>query len=70
MCVRVVPLIQSKLSRVLYAHRGDKCPEDLRHQDNYRSKRAMARVRGGAEEGRHDIYGMLGGLLKDHDRGA
>lgn len=46
-------------SRVL--HRGTKHLEDLRNQDNDRSKRAMVRFREGGEEGNHSTCGMLGG---------
>ena len=50
-CVGVVPHVQSKLSRALYAHRGKKLLQDLQTQESAAMKRAMVRFRGAREKG-------------------
>ena len=49
--VGVVPRAQSKLSRVLHAHRGKKLLQDLQTQESAAMKRAMVRFRGAREKG-------------------
>ena len=50
-CVRVVPRVQSKLSRALHAHRGKKLLRDSRTQESVPMKRAMVSFRGAREKG-------------------
>ena len=49
--VEVVPRVQSKLSRALHAHRGNKLLQDLQAQESSLMKRAMVRFRGAQEKG-------------------
>ena len=51
LCVGVVPRVQSKLSRALHAHRGEKLLQDLQAQESAAMKRAMVRFRGAREKG-------------------
>ena len=51
MCLGVVPRVQSKLSRVLHAHRGKKLLQDLQTLESAPMKRAMVRFRGAWEKG-------------------
>ena len=50
-CVRVVPRVQSKLSRALHAHRGKKLLQNLQTQESTTMKRAMVRFQGAREKG-------------------
>ena len=59
-CVGVMPRLQSKLTRVLHAHRGTKLLEDLQNQANNTSKRAMVRFRGTREKGAMAFVECLG----------
>ena len=47
----VVPRVQSKLSRVLHAHREKKLLQDLQTQESVAMKRAIIRFRGAREKG-------------------
>ena len=40
-CVRVVPCVQSQVSRALHAHRGKKLLQDLHNLERTATKRAM-----------------------------
>ena len=51
MCVGVVPLVQSKLSRTLHAHRGKKLLQDLQTLKSAAIKRTMVSFRGAREKG-------------------
>ena len=69
-CVRVLPRVQSKLSRALHAHRGKKLLQDLQTQENAAMKRAMVRFRGAREKGGMAcICGMPGVFARRHDGG-
>ena len=59
-CVRVVPRVQSKLTRALYAHRGKKLLQDLQTQENAAMERAMVRFRGAREKGAMAFVECLG----------
>ena len=59
-CVGVVPRVQSKLSRALYAHRGKKLLQDLQTQESAVTKRAMVRFRGAREKGAMAFVECLG----------
>ena len=50
-CVRVVPSVQSKLSRALNAHRGKKLLQDLQTEESAVTKRVVVRFRGAREKG-------------------
>ena len=60
MGVGVVPRVQSKLSRALHAHRGEKLLQDLQTQERAPMKRAMVRFRGAREKGAMAFVGCLG----------
>ena len=47
-CVGVVPRVQSKLSRALYAHRGKKLLQDLQTQEKCGDEESYGRVQGSA----------------------
>ena len=47
----VVPRVQSKLTRVLHAHRGKKLLQDHQNLESAAMKRAMVRFRGAREKG-------------------
>ena len=49
-CVRVVPRVQSKLSRALRAHRGKKLLQDVPNLKSTAMERAMVRFRGAREK--------------------
>ena len=49
-CMGVVPRVQSKLSRILRAHRGKKPLQDLQTQESAAMKRAMVSFRGAREK--------------------
>ena len=49
-CVGAVPRVQSKLSRVLHAHRGSKLLQDLQTQESAQMKKVMARFRRAREK--------------------
>ena len=69
-CVGVVPRVQSKLSRALHAHRGQKLLQDLRTQESAAIKRAMETFRGAREKGAMAlICGMPGVFGRRHDGG-
>ena len=50
-CVGVVPRVQSKISRALYAHRGKELLQDLQTQESAAMKGVMVRFRGAREKG-------------------
>ena len=64
-CVRVVPRVQSKLSRALHAHRGKKLLQDLHTQGSAAKKRAMVRFRGAREKGTMAFVERLGFSQED-----
>ena len=64
-CVRVVPRVQSKLSRALHAHRGKKLLQDLQTQESAAMKRAMVRFRGPREKGAMTFVECLGVSQED-----
>ena len=64
-CVRVVPRVQSKLSRALHAHRGKKLLQDLQTQESAEMKRAMVRFRGPREKGAMAFVECLGVSQED-----
>ena len=64
-CVRVVPGVQSKLSRALHAHRGKKLLQDLQTQESAAMKRAMVRFRGAREKGAMAFVESLGVSQED-----
>ena len=68
-CVRVVPRVQSKLSRALHAHRGKKLLQDLQTIESTTMKRAMVRFRGAREKGAMAFCGLLGVFARRHDGG-
>ena len=55
-----MPRVQSKLARVLHAYRGAKLLEDIRNEDNDRSKRVMVKFRGAREKGAIENLECLG----------
>ena len=64
-CVGVVPLVQSKLLRVLHAHRGKKLLQDFQHLENTAMKRDVVRFRGAWEKGVMVFVECLGVLQED-----
>ena len=50
-CVGVVPRVQSKISRALYAHRGKKLLQNRQTQESAAMKRAIVRFGGAREKG-------------------
>ena len=64
-CVGVVPSVQSKLSRVLHAHRGENLLQDLQTLENAAMKRAMVRFRGAREKGAMTFLECLGVSQED-----
>ena len=64
-CVGLVPGVQSKLSRALYAHRGKKLLHDLQTQESAATKRAMVRFRGAREKGAMAFVECLGFSQED-----
>ena len=64
-CVGIVPCVQSKLSRALYAHRGKKLLQDLQTQESAATKRAMVRLRGAREKGAMAFVECLGFSQED-----
>ena len=64
-CVGVVPRVQSKLSRALHAHRGEKLLQDLQTQESTATKRAMVRFRGAREKGAMAFVECLGFSQED-----
>ena len=64
-CVRVVPRVQSKLSRALHAHRGKKLLQDLQTQESAATKRAMVRFMGAQEKGAMAFVECLGFSQED-----
>ena len=67
--VGVVPRVQSKLSRALYAHRGKKLLQDLQIQESAVMKRAMVRFRGAREKGAMAFVECLGFSQEDTMKG-
>ena len=63
--MRVVPRVQSKLSRTLHAHRGKKLLQDLQTQESAAMKRAMIRFRGAREKGSTAFVEYLGFSQED-----
>ena len=59
-CGGVVPRVQSKLSRVLHAHRGKKLLQDLQTQESAAMKRAMVWFRGAREKDAMTFVESLG----------
>ena len=59
-CVEVVPRVQPKLSRALYAHSGKKLLQDLQSRESTTMKRAMVRIRGAREKGAMAFVECLG----------
>ena len=57
--------VQSKLSRALHAHRGEKLLQDLQTQESAAMKRAMIRFRGAREKGAMAFVECLGFLQED-----
>ena len=70
MCVRVVPRVQSKLSRALHAHRGKKLLQGLQNLENTTMKRAMVRFRGAREKGAVAFVECLGVSQEDTMEGS
>ena len=66
----VVSRVQSKLSRALHAHRGNKLLQDLQTQESAAKKRAMVRFRGAREKGAMAFCRMHGVFARRHDGGA
>ena len=64
-CVRVVPRVQSKLSRALHAHRGKKLLQDLQTQKSAAKKRAMVKFRGARGKGAMAFVECLGFSQED-----
>ena len=64
-CVGVVPRVQSKLSRALHAHRGEKLLQDFQTQESAATKRAMVRFRGAREKGAMAFVECLGVSQED-----
>ena len=64
-CVGVVLRVQSKLSRALHAHRGNKLLQDLQTQESSSTKRVMVRFRGAREKGDMAFVECLGFLQED-----
>ena len=58
----VVPRVQSKLSRALHVHRGNKLLQNLQTQESAAIKRAMVRFRGAREKGTMAFVECLGVL--------
>ena len=69
-CVGVVPRVQSKLSRALHAHRGEKPLQDLQTQESAAKKRAMVRFRGAREKGDMTFVECLGFSQEDTMEGS
>ena len=63
--MRVVPRVQSKLSRALHARRGKKLLQDLETQESAATKRAMVRFRGAREKGAMAFVECLGFSQED-----
>ena len=59
-CVGVVPRVQSKLSRALHAHRGEKLLQGFQPLESAAMKRAMVRFRGVQEKGAMAFVECLG----------
>ena len=67
---RVVPRVQSKLSRALHAHRGKKLLQHLQNLKNTTMKRDMVTFREAREKGTMTcVECMPGGLVRRHDGG-
>ena len=64
-CVGVVPRVQLKLLRALYAHRGEKLLQDLQSQKRTAMKRAMVRFRGARKKGAMAFVECLGVSQED-----
>ena len=64
-CEGVVPRVQSKLSRALHAHRGEKLLQDLQTQESVPMKRAIVRFRRAREKGAMEFVEYLG-VLQEH----
>ena len=64
-CVGVLPRVQSKLSRALHTHRGEKLLQDLQTQESTTMTRAMVRFRGAREKGAMVFMGCLGVSQED-----
>ena len=64
-CVGVVPRVQSKHTRALHAHRGNKLLQDLQTQESAVMKRAMVRFRGAREKGAMAFVECLGFSQED-----
>ena len=62
--------VQSNLLRVLQAHRGAKRLEDIRNQDNDKSKRAIVRFREAREKGAMAFVECLGVSNEDKMEGS
>ena len=59
-CVGVVLRVQSKLSRALHAHRGEKLLQDLQTLESAAMKRTMVRFRGARVKGTMAFVECLG----------
>ena len=71
-CVGVVPRVQSKLSRVLHAHRPARSPNPRKccDEESYgKGSGSYGKVSGSAGEGRHGICRMPGVFARRHDGG-
>ena len=64
-CVRVVPRVQSKLSRALHAQRGKNLLQDLPTQKSTAKNRAMVRFKGAREKGAMAFVECLGFSQED-----
>ena len=62
----VVPRVQSKLSRALRAHRGNKLLQDLQTQESAAMKRAMVRFRGARKKGAMALFVECMGLSQEY----
>ena len=67
--MRVVPRVQSKLSRALHTHRGKKLLQRYPKYGKYGNKERHGKVQGSAGEGSDAICGMTGSLAGRHDGG-
>ena len=64
-CVGVVSRVQSKLSRALHAHRGNKLLKDLQTQESAAKKRAMVRFKRAREKGAMAFVECMGFSRED-----
>ena len=63
--MRVVPRVQSKLSRALHAHHGKKLLQDLQHLESTAMKGTMVRFRQAQEKGAMAFVEYLGASQED-----